>query len=129
MLLERPEKRYREPEAIATLVLPGFTLGNVSMHFNENGVGSLDYIENRNGSLELARSNGVSNSHVYAEALQAAVSKGSELPDAICHSGEGDTSNHTSNSTSSRGSSTRWKTAMIGAAILEGRVEACRHRP
>lgn len=104
MLLKRSRKRYGKPEAIGTLVLPGFTVGNVSMHFNENGVGSLDYIENRNGSLELARSNGVSNSHVYAEALQAAVSKGSEeFPGAGCYSGEG----NTSNSTSSQGSSTR----------------------
>jgi len=69
------------------------------MHFNENGVGSLDYIENRNGSL---RSNGVAN--LFAEALQAAVSssQGSELPDAASSD-----AGNTSNSTSSRDSSTR----------------------
>ncbi|KAG0593244.1 hypothetical protein KC19_1G315100 [Ceratodon purpureus] len=83
------------------------------MHFNENGVaGSLDYIENRNGSLELARSNGVSNSHAYAEAVVLQGSEEELLPDAGCCSGDGTNStsnsaNNTSNSTSSLGSSTR----------------------
>lgn len=85
-------------EAIGTLVLPGFTLGNVSMHFKENGVGSLDYNENRNGvCLEVARSNGVAKFDqqvCLSKALQAAV-----CMDADCNSQD---CNSTSNRSSPR---------------------------
>ena len=96
----RVEEGIPKAEAIGTLVLPGFTLGNVSMHFNENGVGSLDYMENRNGlSSEFARSNGAAKFEQVnlTEALQAAVIK-----DEGCNSQD---STSTSNSFSSQGSS------------------------
>lgn len=67
------------------------------MHFNENGVVSLDFTENRNGALEVARNNGGAN--VYDEARQV-VSEGSEVP------GSGSDAGNSSTGTSSRGSST-----------------------
>ncbi|KAG0580913.1 hypothetical protein KC19_4G210100 [Ceratodon purpureus] len=74
------------------------------MHFNENGVGSMDYMENRNGlSLELARSNCVAKfehqAMHFSEALQATVSNEED-----CNSLDG---NNTSDSASSQGSSAR----------------------
>lgn len=94
---------------IGTLVLPGF-VGNVSMHFPENGVGSLDYAENGTGLLlELARSNHGS-SHV---AMQVCSSQHAAGNKKACSRGEESTgcddseSGYHSSNGSSQGSSAR----------------------
>lgn len=103
VILKPSTRGYQNSEAIGTLVLHSFIVGNVSMHLNENGVGSLEYIQCRDESLELPCRDGATQLQVYAEALQAAFDEGSELPDADCKSEDG----NTSYSFSSQGSSTR----------------------
>lgn len=90
---------------IGTLVLPGF-VGNVSMHFPENGIGSLDYAENGTGLLlELARSNH-SSSHV---AMQVCNSQGCDDSQSGYHS-----SNGSSQGSSARMDDSEWCSAEGG---------------
>lgn len=73
------------------------------MHFDDNGAGSVDYIENKNEYFELVGSNGVTELQMYAETVEADAVKGNELLDADCISEDASTSS----SFSTQGSGSR----------------------